>query len=39
MGVYAPFFRGFNPVPVARAARAVSRSVEGRQTGQVYRVL
>jgi len=39
MGVYAPFFRGFDPVPVARAARAVSRSVEGRQTGQVYRVL
>jgi len=39
MGVYAPFFRGFDPVPVGRAARAVSRSVEGRQTGQVYRVL
>ena len=27
------------PVPVARAARAFSRSVEGRQTGQVYKVL
>ncbi len=39
MGVYAPFFRGFDPVPVARAARAFSRSVEGRQSGQVYRVL
>ena len=39
MGAYGPFFRGFDPVPVARAARAVSRSVEGRQTGQVYRVL
>ena len=39
MGVYAPFFRGFDPVPVARAARAFSRSVEGRQTGQVYKVL
>ena len=39
MGAYGPFFRGFDPVPVARAARAFSRSVEGRQTGQVYRVL
>jgi NAD(P)-dependent dehydrogenase (short-subunit alcohol dehydrogenase family) len=39
MSAYAPFFRGFDPVPVARAARAFSRSVEGRQTGQVYRVL
>ena len=39
MGVYAPFFRGFDPVPVARAARAFSRSIEGRQTGQVYKVL
>jgi len=39
MGAYGPFFRGFDPVPVARAARAFSRSVEGRQTGQVYKVL
>ena len=39
MAVYGPFFRGFDPVPVARAARAFSRSVEGRQTGQVYKVL
>jgi len=36
---YGPFFRGFDPVPVLRAARAFSRSVEGRQTGQVYKVL
>ncbi len=36
---YGPFFRGFEAVPVARAALAVSRSVEGAQTGQVYRVL
>jgi NAD(P)-dependent dehydrogenase (short-subunit alcohol dehydrogenase family) len=36
---YGPFFRGFDPVPVARAARAFSRSIEGRQTGQVYKVL
>ena len=38
MGGYAPFFRGFEPVPVARAALAFSRSIEGRQTGQIYRV-
>jgi NAD(P)-dependent dehydrogenase (short-subunit alcohol dehydrogenase family) len=38
MGGYAPFFRGFEPVPVASAALAFSRSIEGRQTGQVYRV-
>lgn len=35
---YAPFFRGFEPVPVARAALAYGRSVEGAETGQVYRV-
>jgi NAD(P)-dependent dehydrogenase (short-subunit alcohol dehydrogenase family) len=39
MADYGPFFRGFDPVPVARAARAFARSVEGRQTGQVYKVL
>ena len=39
MGGYAPFFRGFDPVPVARAARAFARSIEGRQTGQVYKVV
>jgi NAD(P)-dependent dehydrogenase (short-subunit alcohol dehydrogenase family) len=38
MGELAPYFRGFEPVPVARAALAYSRSVEGLQTGQVYRV-
>jgi NAD(P)-dependent dehydrogenase (short-subunit alcohol dehydrogenase family) len=36
---YAPYFRGFEPVPAARAALAYARSVEGAQTGQVYRVL
>ena len=36
---YAPFFRGFEAVPAARAARAYAKSVEGAQTGQVYRVL
>lgn len=35
---YAPYFRGFEPVPAARAALGFSRSAEGAQTGQVYRV-
>jgi NAD(P)-dependent dehydrogenase (short-subunit alcohol dehydrogenase family) len=35
---YAPYFRGFEPVPAARAALGFSRSVEGAQTGQVYRI-
>lgn len=38
MPQYASFFRGFEAVPAARAALAFSRSVEGRQTGQIYRV-
>jgi NAD(P)-dependent dehydrogenase (short-subunit alcohol dehydrogenase family) len=38
MHAYAPYFRGFEPVSAARAAMAFSRSVEGRQTGQVYKV-
>ena len=38
MGSYAPFFRGFEPAPAARVALAYSKSVEGAQTGQVYRV-
>lgn len=38
MGAYAPYFRGFEPVPAARAALAYAKSVEGAQTGQVYRV-
>ena len=36
---YAPFFRGFESVPAARAALAYAKSVEGAQTGRVYRVL
>jgi NAD(P)-dependent dehydrogenase (short-subunit alcohol dehydrogenase family) len=36
---FGPYFRGFEAVPASRAALAYSRSVEGRQTGQVYRVL
>ena len=35
---YAPFFRGFEPVTAARAALAFSRSVEGAQTGQVFKI-
>lgn len=35
---YAPYFRGFEAVPAARAALGFSRSVEGAQTGQVYRI-
>jgi NAD(P)-dependent dehydrogenase (short-subunit alcohol dehydrogenase family) len=38
MPQYAPFFRGFEPVTAARAALAFSRSVEGLETGQIYRV-
>ena len=36
---YGPYFRGFETVPAAKAARAFSKSVEGAQTGQVYSVL
>ena len=38
MAGYGPFFRGFAPVTAARAALAFSRSVEGRQTGQIYKI-
>lgn len=38
MPKYASYFRGFEPVPVNRAALAYSKSVEGLQTGQVYLV-
>ena len=38
MGAYGPFFPGFEPVPAARVALAYQRSVEGAQTGRVYRV-
>jgi len=39
MSGYAPYFRGFEPVSATRAALGFSRSVEGAQTGQVYRML
>ena len=38
MGSYAPYFRGFKPVPAADVALAYAKSVEGLQTGQTYHV-
>lgn len=38
MDALGPFFRGFEPVPAARVALGYARSVEGGDTGQVYRV-
>ena len=38
LDAYAPYFRGFEPVPAARAALAYAKSVEGKLTGQVFRV-
>lgn len=35
---YGPFFRGHKPVPVADAALAFSKSVEGLRTGQIFTV-
>ncbi|MEH2480022.1 NAD(P)-dependent dehydrogenase (short-subunit alcohol dehydrogenase family) [Nitrobacteraceae bacterium AZCC 2146] len=35
---YAPLFNGFEPVSARRVAVAHTRSIEGAQTGQVYRV-
>ena len=35
MDAYAPWFRGFEPVPAARAALAYVKSLEGALTGQV----
>jgi NAD(P)-dependent dehydrogenase (short-subunit alcohol dehydrogenase family) len=36
---YAPFFRGFEPVPAARAALGYAKSVEGARTGEVFRIV
>ncbi len=38
LGAYGPYFRGFEAVTAQRAALAYCRSVEGAQTGRVYRV-
>jgi NAD(P)-dependent dehydrogenase (short-subunit alcohol dehydrogenase family) len=35
---YGPYFAGFNPVPGTKVAKAYRKSVDGRQTGQTYRV-
>ncbi|MBD3575444.1 MULTISPECIES: short chain dehydrogenase [Streptomyces] len=35
---YAPFFPGMEPVPASRVATAYVRSIEGAQTGRIYRV-
>ncbi len=35
---YGAFFPGYRPVPVADAAQAYVRSLDGAQTGRVYRV-
>jgi NAD(P)-dependent dehydrogenase (short-subunit alcohol dehydrogenase family) len=37
MGSYGPFFIGFEPVAGKRVALSYARSVDGAQTGQVYR--
>lgn len=38
MEAYAPYFRGFESVPAARAALAYAKSVEGARNGIVFRV-
>ena len=38
MAAFGPYFRGYKPVPASDAALAYSKSVEGGQTGQVYKV-
>lgn len=38
MDKFAPYFRGYESIPAARAALAYSKSVEGLQTGQIYEV-
>lgn len=39
MDVYDIYFRGHEPVPAARAALGYSKSVEGLQTGQTFRIV
>ena len=36
---FGPFFRGHDPVPALRVGRAFSRSSEGLETGNTYRVV
>lgn len=35
---YGPYFRGTKPVPASEAALGYAKSVEGAQTGRVYRI-
>ena len=35
---YAPFFRGVKAAPAADAALGYAKSVEGAQTGRIYRI-
>jgi NAD(P)-dependent dehydrogenase (short-subunit alcohol dehydrogenase family) len=37
MESYGPFFIGFEPIAASRAALSYARSVDGAQTGQVYK--
>jgi len=38
MPTYGPFFRGTKPVPAREVALGYAKSVEGAQTGRVYRI-
>jgi len=38
MADYADYFRGFEPILASRVALAYSKSVEGAQTGKIYKV-
>ncbi|HEY6127812.1 MAG TPA: short chain dehydrogenase [Candidatus Acidoferrum sp.] len=38
MELFGPYFRGFKAIPASAAALAYSKSVEGKQTGQIYKV-
>ncbi len=38
LGQYGEYFHGFEPVSVGRVALAFSKSVEGLQTGRIYKV-
>jgi NAD(P)-dependent dehydrogenase (short-subunit alcohol dehydrogenase family) len=35
---FGPYFRGYEPVAGARVALAYAKSVEGAQTGRIFRV-
>lgn len=38
MDSYGPYFRGYKPVTAADAALGFAKSIEGAQTGQVFRI-